>query len=305
MLAAAVSMSSQPTSTPKPFLLNLKQFSLKRRLSCVSSLAVLVTNLVAPLPGYGLEFPDSGDRGAPARTAGGGTRGGSCEGGDWMQQSIKAIVPANNVNTFVSEQASLRVYLTEGFEQKAVEIYVQNPRTQAAVHQETIDVSSLGGSGIVQVTLPATDDTGAPLLEQNQDYFWELAIICNANDRTQDYIVQGLMHRSAPSAALTEALATTTPAEQAALYAEAGIWQETLNIAASQQTAQPELWTELLTSVGLEELANSSVAEAVEAVTNDSADRPEAEATSVPTSEATPETTAEAVTDKSPVEQSP
>ena len=299
MLAAAVSMSSQPTSSPNLFRPTLKPFSLKR-LSCISSLAILAVHLVAPLPSYGLEFPDAGDRGAPARTAGGGTRGGLCEGGDWTQQSIQAIVPSNNVNTFVSEQASLRVYLAEGFEEKAVEIYVQNPRTQAAVHQETIDVSSLGGSGILQVNLPATDAAGAPLLEQNQDYFWELAIICNANDRTQDYIVQGLMHRLAPSVELTEALATTTPAEQAALYAEAGIWQETLNIAASQQTAQPELWTELLTSVGLEDLANSYIAElepieSVEAATDDSAGRPEASS----------EATSGAVTDTNPLVQSP
>ncbi|MEM9088817.1 MAG: DUF928 domain-containing protein [Cyanobacteria bacterium P01_F01_bin.53] len=300
-------MSSQPNSTPKPFVLTLKQFSLKR-LSCVSSLAILAANLVAPLPSYGLEFPDAGDRGAPARTAGGGTRGGLCEGGDWMQQSIKALVPSNNVNTFVSEQASLRVYLAEGFEDKAVEIYVQNPRTQAAVHQETIDLSSIGGSGIVQVNLPATNATGAPLLEQNQDYFWELAIICNANDRTQDYIVQGLMHRLAPSPALTEALGNNnTLAEQAALYAEAGIWQETLSIAASQQTAQPELWSALLTSVGLEDLANSYIAEpeAVEAATDYSVGMPEA----TPEAEATPATTSEAtsgaVTDTSPLVQSP
>lgn len=231
----------------------------------MSPLVMLLANVVAPLPSYALEFPDTGDRGAPGRTAGGGTRGGLCEGGDWMQQSINALVPNNNVHTFVGDQASLLVHLASGFEGKHAEIYVQDIRTHTAVYQEQMPLSDLGEmgyeGGIIQVDIPALTADGDPLLAVNQDYFWEFAIICNPNDRTQDYTVQGVMTRLELSEELSTLLAISPAAQQAELYAEAGVWQETLGIAKSLIPTDNQLWTELLDSVGLAPLAESPLKE--------------------------------------------
>lgn len=253
-------------------------------MASLSPLVMLLAHMVAPLPSYALEFPNTGDRGAPERTAGGGTRGGLCEGGDWMQQSINALVPTNNVHTFAGDQASLLIHLADGFEEKRAEIYVQDIRTQTAVYQEQMSLSDLykaGGErieeiagesasessgyrrernaegGIIQVDIPAFNAEGELLLAVNQDYFWEFAIICNPDDRTQDYIVRGLMTRNELSEELSELLAIAPAAQQAELYAEAGIWQETLAIAQSLKPTDNQLWTELLDSVGLAALSAS------------------------------------------------
>lgn len=244
-------------------------FGIKRWIAGTSPLVMLLANVVAPLPSYALEFPDTGDRGAPERTAGGGTRGGLCEGGDWMQQSINALVPNNNVHTFAGEQASLLVHLADGFEEKSAEIYVQDIRTQTAIYQEQMSLDALaevggeeyGYGSIIQVNIPAISADGELLLAINQDYFWEFAIICNPNDRTQDYIVQGLMTRQQLSAEFSELLAEQPAEHQAELYAEAGLWQETLAIAQSLRPTNTQLWTVLLDSVGLADFSTIPVKE--------------------------------------------
>ncbi|MEL6815702.1 MAG: DUF928 domain-containing protein [Cyanobacteria bacterium J06598_3] len=252
------------------------RLGIKQWVSGLSPLVMLLAHVVAPLPSYALEFPATGDRGAPERTAGGGTRGGLCEGGDWMQQSIKALVPTNNVHTFVGDQASLWVHLLDGFEGKQAEIYVQDIRTQTAVYQEQMslgepyeasaavdysDYRTASEGGIIQVDIPALTAEGEPLLAVNQDYYWEFAIICNPNDRTQDYTVQGLMTRLALSNELSYSLANSPAEQQAELYAEAGIWQETLAITQSLKPINNQLWADLLDSVGLAALSETPLKE--------------------------------------------
>ncbi|MEO0520746.1 MAG: DUF928 domain-containing protein [Cyanobacteria bacterium P01_A01_bin.116] len=233
------------------------QPDVKKWAAGMSPVVLLAAQLMAPMPGYSVEFPDAGDRGAPSRTAGGGTRGGLCEGGDWMAQSIRALVPNNNVSTFVGDRASLWIYVADGFAQKTAEIYVQDPRTRQVVHQKQLSLAALGDGGILQLELPATDAEGAPLLEKEQNYFWEFAIICNPDDRTQDYIVRGFINQMDVSSQLSDALATAAPEEQLALYAKAEIWQETVSLAIAQKASNPQLWKTLLASVGLESLAAS------------------------------------------------
>lgn len=71
--------------------------------------------------------------------------------------------------------------------------------------------------GIIQITLPPD----APPLEIGEEYYWQLAIICNYPDHSGVVVwEQGKIKRVAPSDELATALATATPLEQAALYAQ-------------------------------------------------------------------------------------
>ena len=214
---------------------------------------VMMASLVGTMPGYALEFPDTGDRGAPSSTAGGGTRGGWCETeATWDDTSLFALVPKNNVSTFAADQATLWIQAAPMFHQSQAEIFIQNAETREVVYQARMTLDDIESGGIVKVNLPATKASGEPLLEPGQMYSWEFAVICSSGDRTQDYFINGLLEQVTISPALAAQLETADMETQAALYADAGIWQETLMLAEQLQSTLPNLLPELLQSVGLD-----------------------------------------------------
>ncbi|NET31669.1 MAG: DUF928 domain-containing protein [Cyanothece sp. SIO1E1] len=231
----------------------LKKFGL-----AIAPLCVLTASLMPALPGSSLEFPKTSNRGAPARTAGGGIRGNGC--GSQGPISLTALMPFSNVNTLVGNQATLFIYVPEVQDQSA-EIFVRDSETEQAVYVQQI--SLINTPGVIQIDLPETNAFGAPLLAANRNYLWEFAIVCDPQDRTRDRLVWGFLQRLQPSQRLSQDLtqAADDLQKQAELYAAAGIWQETLAIAAQLQDTQPNLWQELLTSVDLEEMIQADLVE--------------------------------------------
>ncbi|MFK8183336.1 MAG: DUF928 domain-containing protein [Phormidesmis sp.] len=213
--------------------------------------SVLAVALGLMQPAQAVEFPDAGDRGAPSRTAGGGTRGEWCEGNEWSEWSARALVPSNNVSTFSSEQASLWLHVSESFNNKTAEIYIQDVANNEAIYEQQIELTGLYENSLVKVDLPELTAVGTPLLEPGQEYYWDFSIICDPNNRAQDYVTQGLLHRVEADAELIETLNAASPLQQLEEYASAGLWQETLQTAALLKDEQPHLWIDLLSSVGL------------------------------------------------------
>lgn len=207
------------------------------------------------LPAHAVKFPDAGDRGAPARTTGGGTRGESCASRTfWSTQDTRALVPLNNVSTFSKEQAALWIHVSDYFKGNTAEIYVKEAATNTKVYEESFAIAALEQDGIMKIELPAESESGAALLETGKDYYWEVSIVCDVDNRTQDFVLQGLMHRVEADADLDSAIAAATPVEQVERYASEGLWQETLEGAIALKAAQPQLWADLLSSVQLESL---------------------------------------------------
>jgi len=212
--------------------------------------ALLWANVAAS--SYALNFPDTGDRGAPSSTAGGGTRGGWCEEDiTWADTSLFALVPKNNVSTFAGEQASLWIHMAAGLSQNRAEIFVQNAQTHEVVYQKEMTLESFETNHTMQLNLPATNASGEPLLNADQTYKWEFAVICDDGDRARDYYINGLIQPITAEATLSAQLATASIQDRAELYANAGIWQETLMIARQLEDTQPTLLAELLASVDL------------------------------------------------------
>ncbi|MEL7226035.1 MAG: DUF928 domain-containing protein [Cyanobacteria bacterium P01_D01_bin.36] len=236
--------------------------SAKKLTMAVAPVAVLLANMAVALPSHAVDFPDTGDRGAPSSTAGGGTRGGWCEGEmAWDENSLIPMVPKNNVSTFAGEQASLWIVAAPEFSHRRAEIFVRNAQTNEVVYIEEDTLGDLTDAPVIQVDLPAVAATGEPLLKADESYFWEFAVICNSGAREHDYYVRGLMQPVDTSAALVEQLDTATTEEQVELYAGAGIWQETLSTAIQLAESNPELLADLLTSVGLDEVLTHSTEE--------------------------------------------
>ncbi len=232
--------------------------SVKRLMSVLLPAAIASTGLLlTALPGYSLEFPPGGDRGAPARTGSGGVRGDRCQLPSGTRMS--ALMPFNNVSTFTGEQASLWIHVPAELSEKSAEIFVSHPQTHEVIYQQQMLLPKMTAAGIVKFDLPATKADGTPLLLPNQDYFWEVATICDSSDRSRDHVVQGFVHRIEDSESAVDDSSGRSLSQQAEQYAAAEIWQQTLDIASTLKATDVTMWSQLLTSVGLESLVSESV----------------------------------------------
>ena len=209
---------------------------------------------------HSLEFPSTGDRGAPSRTESGGTRSDRC--GLPLGKRLSALVPQNNVNTFAGEQAAFWMHMPAELSGETAELFVKNVQTEEVVYQQQFPMGRVDTDSIVEVRLPATQANGTQVMEPNQDYFWELAVICDVSDRSRDHAVQGYAHRVVSDELRIEDLAALDVSEQAARYVAAEVWQETLESAVQLKAEYPLLWSQLLSSVDLAEALGTPVVDA-------------------------------------------
>ncbi|MBD2088574.1 DUF928 domain-containing protein [Microcoleus sp. FACHB-1515] len=109
-------------------------------------------------------------------------------------------------------------------------------------------------AGIIKITLPPD----LPPLAVGR-YQWTLMIQCEVDNPV---FTQGSIDRIALPADLRDRLAQSSPAEQGALFADAGIWYDALTTLAELHSANPtdrtttSNWHSFLQSVGLSDLAD-------------------------------------------------
>ena len=194
---------------------------------------------------YGLEFPGGGgDVGQPEHTVGAGTRGtGDCIGRD--ERPLTALMPThNNASTTVSPNPTLFAYIPQTTAQEGELVIVDDQGEE--VYSTYFGVQN--PPGVIKLNLPST-----VALEPNQEYQWQLALICNPAQRELDKFVRGSIRRSQLSPEMQNQLAQVAeePIEQAKIYLQASIWQDALTIIDANRDKYPGAWEELLQSVGL------------------------------------------------------
>ena len=224
-----------------------------------AALATLM--VVAAGPSYALEFPQTRDRGAPARGPSMATRGEICLDPQ-NRPSLTSLLPHNAIATAFGADTDIPM---------ALWFYI--PETAAAGAELTV-VNELGDEifqqaialpatpGTIQINLPRYQADGVtPAFASGRLYYWDFALICDPDDRGDDVMLGGGIQRlDASSEFLTELDAVADdPLAQAELYAAAGAWQETIALAASIQSQNPTAWTELLTSVDLDAVATQPI----------------------------------------------
>ncbi len=193
-----------------------------------------------------IEFPPVPERGEPRRTAGGGSRSYSCtDNGDIP---LTAIVPANNLVTTVAANPTLFWYVPKTTASEAEFVLIDDQNQEVYLTTLTLDNTN----GIVKLSVPET----VPLTMGKQ-YKWFFVLVCDPQERSRDHWVQGILERTelSPELALNLEQEQNT-LEQAKLYADALIWQETLSTVAQLRDSQPQAWVDLIKSVGLEAIAN-------------------------------------------------
>lgn len=199
-------------------------------------------------------------RGAPRSTAGGASRGSCLRSSQQLtNKPLTAIVPRTRLGLTFAERPSVFVYVPQSPAQSAGFLLLSNDDTE--VVYETI-FALPPKAGVVRFDLPAT----APALEVGKQYHWFVTTLCDATSGLSGSpTVEGWLERSAPDAALTKALQKTLPGNRPNLYAEAGIWHETLATLADLQQKYPQNtklltdWRETLQSVGLATVATEPI----------------------------------------------
>ncbi len=266
----------------KPLLIKpLRQFfgwtptltlTLTFALSLLSSLSISTPQAAPTLPTQiSLSYtpPPPPDRGAPGNRGEGASR--NCTAGS---QSLMALVPEQTwnapLNTASGSASITQVWgLTSSTHPRfwfsvpydpakvsAIEFVLQNNQDQT-VYRTSVPVPST--PGIVSVSLSSTSSG----LEANQPYHWffKVRAVCEPNQTPTLNYVEGWIQRIHLDQELNHRLAQAPPQQQAALYAEHGIWYDALTILADLKLAEPENqaiaqdWTDLLKAVGLENLA--------------------------------------------------
>lgn len=195
------------------------------------------------------------DIGRPRRVAGGGTRG----SGDCLMtgaaKPLTALVPINHFGVTVTAYPTFFVYmpaLEPQAESRLVEFVVEDSNKNP-VYKAKFQTN--GMPGILAFSLP--NHAGLLPLQVNQDYRWLFSVICDAEDRSKDMTVGGLIRRVELNSALSDELQQASPEKQIDLYAEAEIWHDALATLAQLRRDRPndsvidQKWQQLLNSVGL------------------------------------------------------
>ncbi|EAW35375.1 DUF928 domain-containing protein [Lyngbya sp. PCC 8106] len=194
-----------------------------------------------------LEFPPAPSGEGAQSSAGGGTRGNDEEDKICTKGEIPltALIPDEiEAEITVSANPDLFVFVPENTAKQGQFIMVDEDGNE--VYLNTFDLPN--EAGIVQVSLPDT-----VTLEVGQTYTWQFVVLCNASDPGKVEFVEGKIKRTELSEDLkTQIEAATEPLEQAKLYAQERIWQDTLMILAQLRQSHRTEWEQFLKSVGLD-----------------------------------------------------
>lgn len=205
-----------------------------------------------------VNFPASPGGKGPARTASGGSRS-TCyvEGlGDGVTP-MTVLMPMDNLGTTINADPNLFLYVPKT-NIDGGEVVIIDSEEDREVYVKQFDLSNKPGNtpGIVKLNLSGAN------LEPGKTYDWTFTPFCLGQDDNPEYIqtfIEGRFQRTALNSDQDARLdRADTPLEQAEIYASAKVWNETLDLVAEQmRSSNPQEWTNLLSSVGLEELAEA------------------------------------------------
>ena len=187
-------------------------------------------------------------RGAPVGTIGGATRGGG--------NKVRAIIPPKGLGLTVSDTPTLFVYLPDN-ESSSANLIVYD-ETDEEIYNGVL--SSVQTEGILMVKLPEELN----LIEGNS-YQWLFTLVDDQGKKISK-TARGWVEKVPLNDNLKKVYdKNVEPWTAINILAEEGIWQDTLEQLAMLQVANPEdaevkqEWTELLKSVGLNNVADSEI----------------------------------------------
>ena len=184
-----------------------------------------------------------------------------------------ALIPETNIGLTLAEYPKFFVYLPalevlkkEGClnflpEEITVEFDLFDEEGQSVYYITEMKLPNT--SSIIRIDLP--DDGSISPLAIGKKYQWDIYILLDPLDRSHDLFISGWIQRIEATPTLSQDLQTTTPDNHPKVYAEAGIWHETLESLATLRQSDPNnstfitQWQNILKSVGLERVADAPI----------------------------------------------
>jgi hypothetical protein len=230
---------------------------LKKTALCLFALLISEAILFENLPSGAVTFTPPA-REAPKRTTGGGSRDdGQClSSRNATEVAIAPLLPDTNLGLTVAERPTVFVYLGKTTAKEA--FFSIQDEHENHHYQTTIKLPKQAGA--ISIQLP----NQAPPLEVGKNYKWSLVLICGQRLEPDHPQVTGWIHRLEPNASIAQPESTVS-LKSVFKLAEAGLWYDTLSTLAQLRLAQPKdpnlaaHWEELLTSVGLDEMATEPI----------------------------------------------
>ncbi len=232
--------------------------------SAIALSLALVTELT-----IGLNFASSAQAqfkppnlGTLKTTAGGATRSGTCT---MEKTALTALVPTSKLALTTEGRPTFFLYLPKNSAQSAE--FTLKDADERDIYRTTIPLA--GRSGLVSFQLPAS----APALEKGKDYQWYFSVICQPSDRLRDDFVTAWIRRVDPNPDLVSTLKSVSARQRPNVYAQAGIWQDTLAALTELRRTRPtdatlsDEWNSLLKSVGLSQISQVAGSPAVDPLT--------------------------------------
>jgi hypothetical protein len=199
-------------------------------------------------------------RGIPGRREAGGTRGSGCIIPASSQNSgqMTALIPASTFGRTAAEKLTFFYYIPFILENTPVEFELTDENDNT-LYDQSFTLSNTR-PGIIQLNF--SEQENLPKLVVNKNYRWYLTLKCNADDPSANPVLHGWVQRVKLTNSQKIRIAQADLQERLQLYAEKGLWYETLAILAQLRSSNPTdvslktEWSELLDAVGLTSLAD-------------------------------------------------
>ncbi|MEA5536234.1 DUF928 domain-containing protein [Crocosphaera sp. XPORK-15E] len=172
---------------------------------------------------------------------------------DFDPQQLTALIPKNLVGATATNNPTLLFSVPAISTGTQIEFILRGPQDQLVQRKA---FQGQGKAGIMSLQLPQVP----PLSRANSPdkYHWYLSVICNAEDRAYDVVVEGLLQPVQLDSNLVREIGQASLAKQVTLYQDNQVWHETLKVLVELKRSQPQdsavlaMWTDLLNSVDLD-----------------------------------------------------
>lgn len=136
--------------------------------------------------------------------------------------------------------------------------FILQDEAENEIYQTTLSLDKT--QGIISLKLPEDKIE----LEAGKSYHWYLYLMCNSENLPDDF-VEGWVKRVELNSDVRNNLELAQPIERISIYAENGLWIDTLTSLESLRQTEPEnqvlenMWTDLLQQVGLDEISQEPI----------------------------------------------
>jgi len=188
-------------------------------------------------------------RGAPAARIGGGTRG----VGDTTLELV--VLAPDHTGLTTKEQPTLYWYVSKPVAAHLEVTVINDEAIEPALEQE---VATTGHAGIQSLDLAKAGTKLKPGVE----YRWFVSVIADPSQRSNDVVASGTIQRITPDSGLQRRIAAADEASLARIYADAGIWYDSIDTLSRMIEKSPndsalrEQRAALLEQVGLQSAAD-------------------------------------------------